>query len=299
MERKDLVIIGSGPAGLSAALTAKNRNLDFLIFGSGRVSEKVTKAHRITNYLGLTDVSGEELSAAFQSQMEHEGISIRSERIGTVYAMGDYLSLQVGQEMIETRSVILATGAAVGKPYPGEDELLGHGVSYCATCDGNFYRNRPVAVIGGSREEEPEVMFLADICSEVLYFPLYDEIGSLPEQVKILRKKPKEIRRNTGADVQEGRVLLETDGGTYASDCIFVLRAAVAPDKLVPGLAAEKGHVTVDRKMATNLPGVYAAGDLTGAPYQYMKSAGEGNVAAVSAALYVQEVKKKEKEAQA
>jgi thioredoxin reductase (NADPH) len=290
MARYDLIIIGSGPAGLSAALTARNRNLNFLLFGSRNLSDKIAKAHRITNYLGLPDIAGADLEKVFRSQIDGAGIEIREERIGMVYSMGDYFTLQVGQEILEATAVILATGVSSGKPYPGEEELLGRGISYCATCDGNFYRGRPVAVISGSPSEETEAEFLSGICSQVLYFPLYPETPSLPENVTVIREKPNSIEKNE--DSADTKVTLITDSGRYPVDCVFILRQTISPGKLVPGIAEENGHVAVDRKQATNLPGLFAAGDITGTPYQYMKAAGEGNVAALSAASWITKQKK-------
>ncbi|MGI6212084.1 MAG: NAD(P)/FAD-dependent oxidoreductase [Anaerovoracaceae bacterium] len=290
-KRYDLIIIGSGPAGLSAALTAKNRNLDFLLFGSRNISDKVQKAPDITNYLGIPNVTGPELAQAFLDQIDGAGIPIREERIGGIYSMGDYFSVQIGQDFVETRTVILAAGVAPAKTYPGEDELVGQGVSYCATCDAALYRGRPVLVIGGSQGEENEAAFLADFSSDVTYFPLYREEPDLPDSIRIVRERPQKISR------EDAKVVLETKENSYEADCVFILRQSIAPDRLVPGLSTERGHVAVNRSMETNLPGLYAAGDITGTPYQYMKAAGEGNVAAISAAGYIQQQKKEEKSA--
>lgn len=281
MERYDIAIIGTGPAGVSAALTAKNRNKSILLLGSRQMSEKVAKAHEIRNYPGLPFVKGEEMAAAFRDQLEKMDIPVTEKRIGAVYAMGEYFALQAGEEMLEAKTVILATGVVSAKPLPGEEALLGRGVSYCATCDAPLYRGRTAAVIGYSPREEAEAAFLSEVCSRVLYFPMYPEETDLPETVEVIREKPAEIlKAETGAAVK-------TETGEYPVDGVFVLREAVAPAQLVPGLETDGAHVKVNRKMETNLPGVFACGDLAGTPYQYVKAAGEGNVAAISAAMYV------------
>ena len=281
MERYDIAIIGTGPAGVSAALTAKNRNKSILLLGSRQMSEKVAKAHEIRNYPGLPFVKGEEMAAAFRDQLEKMDIPVTEKRIGAVYAMGEYFALQAGEEMLEAKTVILATGVVSAKPLPGEEALLGRGVSYCATCDAPLYRGRTAAVIGYSPREEAEAAFLSEVCSRVLYFPMYPEETDLPETVEVIREKPVEIlKAETGAAVK-------TETGEYPVDGVFVLREAVAPAQLVPGLETDGAHVKVNRKMETNLPGVFACGDLAGTPYQYVKAAGEGNVAAISAAMYV------------
>ena len=289
MERYDIAIIGTGPAGVSAALTAKNRNKSILLLGSRQMSEKVAKAHEIRNYPGLPFVKGEEMAAAFRNQLEQMEIPITEKRIGAVYAMGEYFALQAGEEMLEAKTVILATGVVSAKPLPGEEALLGRGVSYCATCDAPLYRGKTAAVIGYSPREEAEAAFLSEVCSQVLYFPVYREETSLPESVRVIREKV------TGIAQADGKRTVQTENGTYEADGVFVLREAVAPDTLVPGLETDGAHVRVNRKMETSLPGLFACGDLTGTPYQYVKAAGEGNVAAISAAAYIDSKRRKEK----
>ncbi len=290
MERYDIAIIGTGPAGVSAALTAKNRNKRILLLGSRQMSEKVAKAHEIRNYPGLSFVTGKEMAKAFRDQLDRMGIPVTEERIGAVYAMGDYFALQAGEKMLEAKTVILATGVVSGKTLPGEEALLGRGVSYCATCDAPLYRGRTAAVIGYSPREEAEAAFLSEICSHVTYFPMYPEETGLPEKVEVIREKPLEIRR------AESGLIVQTAEDEYSADGVFVLREAVAPAQLVPGLETDGAHVTVNRKMETNLPGVFACGDLTGTPYQYVKAAGEGNVAAISAAAYLEKNRKEKEE---
>ena len=281
MERYDIAIIGTGPAGVSAALTAKNRNKSILLLGSRQMSEKVAKAHEIRNYPGLPFIRGEDMAAAFRDQLDQMEIPVTEKRIGAVYAMGDYFALQAGEEMLEAKTVILATGVVSAKTLPGEETLLGRGVSYCATCDAPLYRGRAAAVIGYSPREESEAAFLSEVCSRVIYFPMYPGETDLPDKVEVIREKPVEILK------AENGLKVKTEEGEYAADGVFVLREAVAPAQLVPGLETDGAHVKVNRKMETNLPGVFACGDLAGTPYQYVKAAGEGNVAALSAAAYI------------
>lgn len=306
MERYDIVIIGTGPAGLSAAITAKVRNKKILLVGSKDLSPKVEKAHTIQNYLGLPSVSGEKMAEAFQKHLDDMKIEIAEKKINTVYAMGDYFGIQAGTGMLEADSVILATGVTMDKPLPGENEFLGRGVSYCATCDAALYRGRTVAVIGYGPKEEAEADFLAEVVGKVYYIPMYKEPYHLAENVEIIREKPLEIvgaaslaakAESENKDVvQAANVLnlfgdkvgaLRTDGGEYPVDCVFVLRESILPEHLVPGLALEENHVKVDLQMKTNIPGCFACGDIAGKPYQYIKAAGQGNVAALSAVEYL------------
>ena len=158
-ERYDIAIIGTGPAGISAAITAKVRNKKVLLIGSASVSDKVAKAHMIQNYPGLPEISGAELAAKLLDHLKIMEIPITDRKVNAVYAMGDFFSLQIDQEFWEASAVILAGGVSFGKPFPGEDENLGRGVSYCATCDAALYRGRSAIVVGYAPKEEDDASF--------------------------------------------------------------------------------------------------------------------------------------------
>ena len=286
MERYDIAVIGTGPAGISAAITATVRNKRVLLLGSKNLSEKLEKAHEIRNYPGFPAVKGSELAAAMKAHLDSMGIEITEKRVSAVYAMGDYFALQADQEMLEATAVILTTGVVQGKPLPGEEQWLGRGVSYCATCDAVLYRGRDVAVIGYSPREEAEAAFLSEVCAKVLYFPVYEAEPILPESVRVIREKV------TGIEADGDRKKVVTAENGYSVDGVFVLREAVAPGQLVPGLETDGSHVKVSRKMECSIPGCFAAGDITGTPYQYIKAAGEGNVAALSAVSYLDQLKR-------
>jgi len=288
MARYDIAIIGTGPAGLEAAITAKVRNKNVLLIGSRSLSSKVEKAHAVQNYLGLPAVTGEEMQKSFLKHVDEMGITITEDKITTVYAMGEFFALQGNGEMYEADSVILACGMSVAKPFPGEVEFLGSGVSYCATCDAALYRGKSAIVIGYSEKEEAEAKFLAEVADKVTYVQMYEGEGELGGNIEIVKgAKVLSIERN-GA-----KMSLSLDCGKLEADGIFILRENVAPSQLVPGLSIEDNHVVVDRSLKTNLPGLFACGDITGAPYQYIKAAGEGNVAALSAVNYLADLKKK------
>lgn len=289
MARFDIAIIGTGPAGISAAITAKVRGKNLVLLGSKALSPKLEKAHLIQNYPGLPEVSGAELAAAFRRHLDEMGIEITEGRVAAVYAMGDYFALQVGSDMIEADTVILAAGVSPAATLPGEDALLGRGVSYCATCDAALYRGKTAAVVSYSAAEEGEAEFLAGLAEHVDYFPQYKEEPVFrAANITVKREKPK------GVSQEGGKTILATDSGSHSEDGVFILRESISPTQLVPGLAAEGSRVVVDRTMATNLPGLFACGDVTGTPYQYVKSAGEGNVAALSAVGYIDRKKREQ-----
>ncbi|MCR5718550.1 MAG: NAD(P)/FAD-dependent oxidoreductase [Oscillospiraceae bacterium] len=285
MERFDIAIIGTGPAGISAALTAHARNKRFVLLGSTELSPKISKAHRIDNYPGLPMITGREFAEQLKAQLAAMEIPVTGKQVSAVYATGDFFTLQAGEEMLEADTVIVATGVMQGKLLPGEEAFLGRGVSYCATCDARLYRGKTVAVIGSSADAAKEAEFLAEIVENVLYFPISGELPSESEKLRIFHEKPVEI-------IGEKTVsTLKTDQGEHEISCVFVLRDAVMPDKLVPGVETDGAHICVDLSMRTNIPGLFACGDIAGKPYQYVKSAGQGNVAALSAVSYLQNKK--------
>ncbi|MBR5708845.1 MAG: NAD(P)/FAD-dependent oxidoreductase [Oscillospiraceae bacterium] len=282
MDRVDIAIIGSGPAGVSAAITAKTRNRSVVLFGTSALSPKLEKAHKILNYAGLPEVSGAELAERLREHLRVMDIPVTEEQATAVYAMGKYFAVETASGMTEASAVILATGVFGGKPIPGEEEFLGRGVSTCATCDGNFYKGKTIAVLGFGAEAPKETEYLASLVAKVYYFPAAGrELEDPPANVETIAAK-------TAAISGEGKAeRVETDAGEYAVDGVFVLRDAVPADRLVPGLKMDGPHAEVDLRMRTNLPGCFACGDLAGTPYQYIKAAGQGNVAALSAAEYL------------
>ena len=281
MERYDIAIIGTGPAGLSAAITAKIRNKKILLIGNPNFSDKVQKAHQIQNYLGLPAISGKDLAKAFENHINSMDITITEGKVNAVYPMGSYFGLQVSQDIYEAETVIVATGIVTGKAFKGENELLGRGVSYCATCDAPLYRNKTVAVIGYSPKEESEAEFLAEVCEKVLYIPMYKEETKLSDKVTIINEKPTAV-------IGENKVKsLQTEKNNYEVDGIFILRDSIPPSQLVSGLEIKDNHIVVNLQLETNIIGCFACGDIVGRPYQYIKAAGQGNIAGLSAVAYL------------
>lgn len=285
-ERYDIAIIGSGPAGISAALNAKIRKKNFIIFGTKELTSKLTKAHKINNYLGFYGKSGKEIQEEFKKHLNDMNISITEEKINNIYAMGDYFGIMVNQKMYEATSVILATGVQYGKLFDGEERLLGKGVGYCATCDAPLYKGKIVTIIAYNKHEEEEANFISTIASKVYYIPMYEENIEVNESIEIIKDIPVEI-------IGEDKVSkLKLKNSEIITDGIFILRDSISPGQLVPGLKIKDNHIEVDRLMKTNINGCFAAGDVVGKPYQYIKSAGEGNIAALSAVSYLDSLKK-------
>ena len=277
----DVAIIGTGPAGVSAALTLQARKKNFIWFGPSLLSAKVRAAEKIQNYPGLPMVSGDEMSRVFQSQIAEAGITVTDQTVTGVYPMGDHFGILCGQESYDSRAVILCLGVTSVKPLPGELEYLGRGVSYCATCDGMLYRGKTIAVECTSKELEHEISFLAGLAAKEYLIPLYPDPEVFGENIEVLPRPPKEIAGGLRVDK-----LLFPDR-ELPVDGVFMLKDSVSPTVLLRDIAVEDGHVKVDRQCRTSVPGCFAAGDCTGRPYQYAKAAGEGNVAAHSAIEYL------------
>ena len=269
----EILVLGGGPAGLSAALNAHARGRSALVVSNPPEENPLWKAGRVDNYPGLPGVSGRALLSAMRRQAEEAGVEFVTGRVLSALPMMGSWFISVGQEMYNARAVVLATGVARGKKFPGEAEFLGRGVSYCATCDGMLYRDRPVAVVGFSDSARREADFLRSIGCAVTYFD-----------------------RTKRCVIQGGQAVesITCDGQSAAVDAVFLLRPTMAPTDLFQGLAVENGYVTVDRRMATNLPGLFAAGDCTGGPLQVAKAVGEGLIAGQSAAAFLSAAEQKQ-----
>lgn len=278
----DCIVIGSGIAGISAALTLQANRKSFLLFGDVALSEKIEKAEDIRNYPAFIGGSGKEMVKLLQDQLAMQEIKITQERVTGVYALKEKFSVltQAGNTY-ESRTVILACGVESVKQIEGEDTYTGRGVSYCATCDGFLYKGKTIAVLCTTKRLEHEIGYLADVAEKVYAIPMYKDVEIPWKNVEILRKMPQKIE---GGKRVERLVFPDK---TLAVDGVFMLRESVSPAVLVGGLQMQGAHVEVARDCSTNLPGLFAAGDCTGRPYQYAKAAGEGNVAAHSVSSYL------------
>lgn len=286
MEPYDVAILGCGPAGLSAAINAIIRNKKVIILGTEICSPPLHKAQQIDNYLGFYGVKGEDLLNKFMEHATKLGVEITSKKAEMIYEINGIYNILSDEDVIMSKTIIIATGIPYKPTLPKEDHFLGKGLGYCATCDGPIYKDKDVLLIGHSEEAEPEAEFMAEICNKVYYLPLYKMQNSLDGRVIILHGKPDYI---VGNDYVEALIL--KDGKQIDIDGLFILGGETAPDRLIPGLEIIDKHIKVNKKQETNLKGVYAAGDCTGAPYQVAKSVGEGQVAGLNASIYAARIR--------
>lgn len=274
----DVIILGTGPAGLAAAVAAKGRNHTVLVVGNRWQDSPLARAEWVENYLGMPHRTGKGMLQEMYDHALSLGVEFIEGRVVSMMAWEGY-ALTIGTEIYQGKALILAPGVVRQAKFAGEDEYLGKGVSYCATCDGMLYRQKKVVVIGKSTEAPHEANYLKGIGCDVTY---------------VAQKRPEELEEMTflkanrlSIEGEQTVTALIADGQRIPCDGIFILRAAVAPGDLLTGLAIDKAVITVDRQMHTNLDGVFAAGDCTGAPLQIAKAVGEGHIAGLSASDFL------------
>lgn len=274
----DLLIIGAGPAAWSCAMTARKRNLTCRVVAAKSASGWLSKAEQVDNYPGLPAVSGHELLRVFERQALDLGAEVIHAQARQVQPMDGTFMTLAGNDIVQSRAVVLAMGAARPSLLPGEEEMLGRGVSWCGTCDGMFYRGKKVAVLSAWHGGVEEAEFLAGIAECVDYYAMQPHQAPADRRIHVTDGRPVRLERDNAC------IRLVTDKGETDYDGVFIFRPTVAPDRLLPGLALDGSFIRTDKRMACSIPLVYACGDCTGKPLQIAKAVGEGNIAAISAA---------------
>ena len=261
----EIIIIGGGPAGLSAAITARQRNLGVAVISNDSRMSGLYKAKEIGNYPGFPGISGRGLLDKLSGHASGMGAELIPGRVSAVMSAGGSFHVGYGSDILTAKALILATGVSRSSLFPGEEELLGRGVSYCATCDGMLYRGKRVCVVCLAPEAADEAGYLTSIGCEVVRLETENIVINGDEKV----------------------ISVNADGEEILCDGVFILRQAIAPHLLIPGLAAENNHIRAGPSGDTSIPGIFAAGDCVGTPYQIAKAVGQGQVAALSAAEYL------------
>lgn len=270
----DVLIVGGGPAGCSAALTLRQRGKSVLMAYAG--GGALEKAAQVENYPGLPHLSGAELLSRMRGQAREAGVEIRESLVQRVLPLGAGFSAMLGNDIQEARGIIIATGTAQAALLPGESELVGRGVSYCATCDGMLYRGKRVAVVGGWPEAVEEANFLSTLAEVTYYVEKPHAVAALGQEIHHSPLKP------TGLTEQAGKIFVETEAGSDPFDGVFILRPAMALSQLMPELETREGHILTHDGFLTSVERVCVAGDAAGAPYQIAKAVGDGNAAALA-----------------
>ncbi len=300
MENFDIIIIGAGPAGLTAGLYAGRQNSKALVIDKGLAGGLGSEVPMMENYPGFDLISGMELISKMKPQCEKFSEIRENQIIEDIEKRDDGIYIKtkssIGDDFNEylTKSVILATGASHKHlNVPGENEFLGRGVAYCATCDGMFFVNRNVLMVGGGNSAAQEALYLKNIGCNVKIVHRRDSLRCEHRLEELLQEKGVEILWNSTikeikGDMAVDSVTLVRDGigEEYKTDAVFVAIGDEPSNDLAKKLGVEldeNGYIITDKSQATNVSGVYAAGDITGGVKQWIVACGEGAVAAISA----------------
>jgi thioredoxin reductase (NADPH) len=303
----ELVIIGGGPAGLTAAQYGARAGLSVLVVEELALGGQALVIEGVENYPGFPETpSGFEFAERFEKQAKKFGAEFLYSTVKSLKKENGVFTVETGKGVLTAKAAILATGAKhrlLG--IPGEKEYTGRGVSYCATCDGPFFKNRKIVVVGGGDAACDEAMFLAKLTDKVLMIHRRDRFRAQKGLAgRVLKNKNIQVRLNTVLEEIKGSagangiaktsagVFRRTDTGErYEEDinAVFIFVGAIPETRLVPDLAKdENGYIITDEKMQTSLPGLFCAGDVRATPFrQLVVAAGEGAIAAHSAAAYI------------
>jgi thioredoxin reductase (NADPH) len=295
----DILIVGAGPAGLAAAIYAARSGKKTLVLEGERAASRLTLGYELENYPGFLSINSDDLLARFRDQ---------ARRFGAEFVKGDTIALSLTTEpkyvsttdsFISARAVILATGKPFSKDrqIPGEERLLGYGVSYCAVCDGPLYKGKNVAAFGHTAEAVEDIWILHQTGVLVHWIPgkvkdpsALEEAFAKAEKLGVPVYEEAEIKEIAGEHNVE-RIILKRPGGEQTLDAaaVFLFREVpTGPLFEKSGLAMDhKQCLSVDRFQRTNIEGVYAAGDLTCGGLQVVSAAGEGCVAALQALAFL------------
>lgn len=299
----DIIIIGSGPAGLSAAIYAQRACLDTIVIEKNGISGgQVLNTWEVDNYPGFPGVTGFELSRQFREHANKLGARVVQDEVVRVELSGNVKKVVCEEETYEARCVILASGAHHRTlEVPGEEELRGAGVSYCATCDGAFFRGRTVAVVGGGDAALEDVIFLARMCEKVYIVHRRDKLRGakrLQERLQALENVEFVWNSETAAVEGNGQVealrLRQTQTGEEKRldvDGVFIAVGIAPESELYAGQLEldEQGYIRADESGQTSVPGVFAAGDVrTKALRQILTAASDGANCVASAERYLQ-----------
>ncbi len=303
----DLIIIGAGPAGVAAAIYAQRAKLNTLVLEKQPMSGgQVVNTYEVDNYPGLPGVSGMELSDKFREHAGKLGVTFVQEELEKVEDLGSKKLVVTNKQTYETKAVLIATGATHRKlDVPGEDELSGMGVSYCATCDGAFFRNLTVCVVGGGDVAVEDAIFLARACKKVYVIHRRDELRAAKilqdhlfslENVEVLWDTV--VEEVKGNDMVEEVVLYNKknqEKSTLAVDGVFIAVGIVPSSQMFKDLVEmdEGGYIIAKEDGVTSVPGIFAAGDVRTKPLRQILTAaadGANAVTSVQEYLLIQEL---------
>ncbi|MBR4733908.1 MAG: FAD-dependent oxidoreductase [Lachnospiraceae bacterium] len=302
----DIIIIGSGAAGLSAGVYAKRAGMDLLVIEKSPMSGgQILNTYEVDNYLGLPGINGFDMGMKFREHADKLEVPFKEAEVLEIKDLGDKKIVRTDKEELETKSIILATGAhhaLLG--VPGEEELSGMGVSYCATCDGAFFRKKVVAVVGGGDVALEDAIYLARTSAKVYLIHRRDELrGTKVLQEELLAMENVEVlyshvvKEICGEDSVEKLILEDVKTGEKKElpvNGIFIAVGIHPDSELVKGIVEmdQAGYVIADETCVSSCPGIFAAGDVRKKPIrQVVTAVADGANAATSAGTYVNQLR--------
>lgn len=303
VQKYDLVIVGSGPAGLAAAIYAERARIRTLVIEKGMVSGgQVLTTYEVDNYPGLPGVGGYDLGTKFREHADNLGAQFAEDEVLRIEDAGNVKRIICEHETYEAKAVILATGASHRKlDVPGEEELAGMGVSYCATCDGAFFRKKVTAVIGGGDVALEDAIFLSRMCEKVYLIHRRDEFrGAKSIQEQVFSRENIEVvwdtvvERITGTEKVEALAVKNVKTGEereISVSGVFVAVGITPASQAFEGLVEmDHGYIKAGEDCCTSCPGIFAAGDVRTKPLrQIITAAADGANAVTSVERYLME----------
>lgn len=300
----DVIIVGGGPAGLTSAIYTSRAGLSTLVVEQMSLGGQAALTYQIDNYPGFKNISGAELASDFEAHVRDAGAKVVMEEVTGLRLDGECKTVTTPSGQYEAKAVILALGSDRKKlGIPGEEEFSGRGVSYCATCDGNFFRNRNVAVVGGGNTAVEYAVELSELCRQVTLIYHGEQLSAMYSLKKQLSDRPnvtvlyrQEIQEILGSQKVERVRLKETRTGEesfLSLDGVFIAIGMKPNSGLIDGkILLPGGFIKADENGVTPIPGVFAAGDLRKKQlYQIVTAMSDGANAAYSAQRYLQNPK--------
>ena len=286
----DLVIIGMGPAGIAASIYAKRSNLKVLCLEKGKIGGELNYIDKIDNYPGLNDISGSALAYKLLEHIDEMKIDYRFETVKDILKKENYYEIETNKEKYTTKYIILATGRKARKlGLAKEDLFLGRGISYCAICDGAFFKNKVVSVVGGGLAALEEALYLANIVKKVYLIHRRDKFNATPSIIEKIINNPKiEILYNEEVVKLNGKDHLESielkSGQKLDTAGLFIYIGYTPNIDYLKNLdiLGSKGYAIVDKNFKTKEDGIYAVGDLVEKNnYQIILAMADGVIAAL------------------
>lgn len=297
----DIIIIGAGPAGLTAAIYAARFGKSVLVFESLTCGGQLLNTPEVENYPAVKSIAGWELAQNMFEQVRSQGVEVKFEQVLSINAEKDIKTIYTSENKYETKSIIIANGAKRRKlGCEGEERLTGRGVSYCATCDGAFFKNKKVAIVGGGNTALEDALFLSSLCDTVYVIHRRDSfkgdkylINALKTKENIEYKFFYKVTEILGKDSVNSIKLLNLKDNSSSSldvDGIFIAIGMQPDNQIFSSVVSldEAGYIKTDENCKTNIDGIYAAGDTRGKPVrQIVTATADGAICATNAANFV------------